>query len=404
MLLFFPYYIAKYGVPALPVAIFTPLLISGLVYIQTKDNVDQLFIKIFLGFFSSVLFYRYVLQSFNYDVPRLFGYYMKGAVIVSAIGLVQIASYQVGFTPGYDYSWLLNKWGLSPGGFGIRLNSILSEPAQFSAVVAPAFFVSVYNVFFRKTFFTSRRNSIIVIIAYSLTFSTLGILGMALTAILLVINFGFFRYALVVGPILYFGLTYAYENIDEFKVRFDGVVNTFSDDGADSEKMRTYTDVHGSSFVLYNNYVIATENFKRNPLFGTGLGSHPIAFERFSLTRQARVLQVDFNKADANSMFLRLMSETGLYGLLVIFFIVFRNFVFKRTSQNEVNWIISSSTLLIILIYLMRQGHYFLNGLPFFIWLYYYTRKSNDAMRMATPEEAVQLTAKDSDTKELATI
>jgi hypothetical protein len=378
MVIFFPFYISKFGIPALPVVIFTPLLISGLIYIQTLDNTDVLFLKIFLGFFSSVLFYRYVLQAFEYDVSRLFGYYMKGAVVVSLIGLIQIASYQVGFSPGYDFSWILNKWGLSPGGLGIRLNSIVSEPAQFAAVVGPAFFVSAYNLVFRKNHFIKRRATIIIIIAYSLTFSTLGILGISLTVIILVINYGFLRYVLIVGPILYFGLNYAYDNIDEFRVRFDGVVTTFSDEG---EESKSYTDVHGSSFVLYNNYVIASENFKRNPLFGTGLGSHPIAFERFSLTKNARVLQVDFNKADANSMFLRLMSETGLYGLIVMLGIVIRNFVMRRNAINEENWLISGATLLIILIYLMRQGHYFLNGLPFFIWLYYYTRKKNDQQK-----------------------
>ena len=378
MLIFFPFYISKFGIPALPVVIFTPLLISGLIYIQTLDNTDVLFLKIFLGFFSSVLFYRYVLQAFEYDVSRLFGYYMKGAFVVSIIGLIQIASYQVGFSPGYDFSWILNKWGLSPGGLGIRLNSIVSEPAQFAAVVGPAFFVSAYNLVFRKNHFIKRRASIIIIIAYSLTFSTLGILGISLTVVILVINYGFLRYVLIVGPILYFGLNYAYDNIDEFRVRFDGVVTTFSDEG---EESKSYTDVHGSSFVLYNNYVIASENFKRNPLFGTGLGSHPIAFERFSLTKNARVLQVDFNKADANSMFLRLMSETGLYGLILMLGIVIRNFVMRRNAINEENWLISGATLLIIFIYLMRQGHYFLNGFPFFIWLYYYTRKKNDQQK-----------------------
>lgn len=375
MVLYFPFYISKFGVPSLPIVIFTPLLISGLIYIQTLDNTDVLFLKIFLGFFSSVLFYRYVLQAFEYDVSRLFGYYMKGAVVVSFIGLVQIASYQVGFSPGYDFSWILNKWGLSPGGLGIRLNSIVSEPAQFAAVVGPAFFVSAYNLVFRKNHFIKIKGTLIIIAAYSLTFSTLGILGISLTVVILVINYGFLRYVLIVGPILYFGLNYAYDNIDEFRVRFDGVVTTFSDEG---EESKSYTEVHGSSFVLYNNFVIARENFKRNPLFGTGLGSHPIAFERFSLTKNARVLQVDFNKADANSMFLRLMSETGLYGIIVMLGIVIRNFVMRRNSMNEENWLISGATLLIILIYLMRQGHYFLNGLPFFIWLYYYTRKKND--------------------------
>ena len=35
-------------------------------------------------------------------------------------------------------------------------------------------------------------------------------------------------------------------------------------------------------------------------------------------------------------------------------------------------WIISGAILTMIVVNLLRQGHYFLNGFPFFIWLYYF--------------------------------
>ena len=75
--------------------------------------------------------------------------------------------------------------------------------------------------------------------------------------------------------------------------------------------------------------------------------------------------------------------------MFVIYFL-FRNLVFRQKSIDDEHWIISNSLMLIVVLYLLRQGHYFLNGLPFFMWLYYYTRKSNDlAMAARTPEEAL---------------
>ncbi|WP_306640441.1 hypothetical protein [Sanyastnella coralliicola] len=395
MVMFFPIYVVRYGIPRLPVLLFTPILISGLIYIQVGDNETGLFIKIFIGFFSSVLFYRYVLQAFEYDVDTLFEMYLKGSVVVSMIGLFQMLSFFVGFGPGFDYSWILNKWGTSPGGLGIRLNSIFSEPAYFAGVVGPAFFVSIYNLFFRKNFFIKNWQCIVIITAYMLTFSTLGIISIFVSAFLLLLNFGFVKYAVIVVPLGFFGYQYAYNNIEDFRERVDGTTKVFS-----SDEMPDINEVHGSSFVLYNNYVIATENFSRNTLFGTGLGSHPVAFDRYSLTNAPGMIQINFNKADANSMLLRLLSETGLYGVSVMIWLVLSNLVPKNRSQNETNWLMSNAILVVILVYLMRQGHYFINGFPFFLWMYYYIRKKNVAMANAETEEEAQAIDKGSSPNE----
>jgi hypothetical protein len=379
-LLYFPIYFLRYGVPKEPVFIFLVPFVSGLVFVQTGDNEIGLFLKIFIGLFASVLFYRYVIQSFDYNLERLFQLYIRGALIVSLIGLFQVFSFFIGLTPGYDYSWIFNKWGLSYGGFGIRMNSIFSEPAYFAGVIGPAFFIALYNLIRREKNFMTRRQSIIIVIAYSLTFSSLGIISMFVAALLLLINFGFLRYIIFIGPLLYFGYDYTYRNVDEFRDRVDGTVTVFAEG---EDEGQNFNKIHGSSFVLYNNYVVAFENFKRNPLFGTGLGSHQVAFDKYSLTNQRGVIKIDFNKADANSMFLRLMSETGLYGILIMLTLIIRNYVSRQRSANETNWLMSNAILVVILVYMARQGHYFLNGFPFFLWMYYYIRKQNDAQRLA---------------------
>jgi hypothetical protein len=385
LIILFPYFIARFGLPKLPLLLFAPLFISGMIFVEVGLNTDAQFFKIFIGFFASVLFYNYVFQMYKFDIKGLFLLFMKGCYLVSLLGLIQVVSYQIGFSPGYDYSWLFNKWALVQGGIGIRMNSVFSEPAYYAAVVAPAFFTSTYCLIRREHYFLTRRQHFVIFIAYFLTFSTLGIIGMFVTLLLLLINLGFFKYALIIGPIAYFGFNYAFEEIPEFRDRLEGTQEVFLEQNITSYK------VHGSSFVLYNNWHVATENFKRNWLFGTGLGSHPVAFEKYSLTNNIGVVKIDFNSQDANSLFLRLMSETGLYGMIVMLVFLIKCFVSKSKSQDNEMWLISNGAALIMILYLARQGHYFLNGFPFFMWLYYFTWKKNREMAAAKSEEAIEV-------------
>ncbi|MDZ4823881.1 MAG: hypothetical protein SH856_10520 [Flavobacteriales bacterium] len=380
-LFLFPVFLFKYGIPKPPLLIFLPLFISGIVYIEIGSNTYGQFFKIFTGLFMSVVFYHFIIELYNHNVKQLFTWYLKGAIIVSYIGLVQVVSYYVGFRYGYDYGWLLNKWSVPGGESGIRMNSIFSEPANFAAVIAPAFFIAVHNLAVRHPVFISKRNSIIISIAYLLTFSSLGITGIFVGIVLLLLNFGFVRYAIIFIPLFIFSFDYAYKNIPDFSSRLDGTINIFS-----TRDVRDY-EIHGSSFVLYNNAHVAYENFIRNPLFGTGLGSHPVAFDKYSYTNLQGVLKIEFNKQDANSMFLRLMSETGLYGLVFMLLLLFKCWVWKSRSVEREYWIMSNALGLMIMLYLFRQGHYFLNGFPFFIWLYYYIWKINREQKIAQSQE-----------------
>jgi hypothetical protein len=367
--------------------LFFPLLISGIVFVGAGQNTSTMFTKIFVGFFASVLFYHYVLQAFDFKLKELFQYYITGALIVSFIGMFQLLSYFIGFTAGYNYNWIFNKWSLTEGGIGLRLNSVFSEPSYFAAVISPAFFTSLYNVIARKTIFMRRWHSIVIIIAYLLTFSSLGIIGIFVAIVLFLLNLGVVKYSIIFVPLFIFSFDYAYKNVPEFTDRLDGTITMF-----ETKNYKSY-DIHGSSFVLYNNYHIAIENFKVHPLFGTGLGSHPTAFDKYSLTNLAGAVDIEFNKMDANSMALRLMSETGIYGLAVMFYILFKCWIFKQRSASEEHWVMSNGIALIIILYLARQGHYFLNGFPFFLWMYFYLAKDNKIELAAQAEAKAKLEA-----------
>ncbi len=353
--------------------VFSILLISGLFSIIIGNNTFAFFIKVYAGLLMAYYFYYYVIMEFNYNIEQLFKWYLKGAYIAALLGVFQFISFQIGYYGGYTFWGILNKWAQPSGGgaFGIRINSIFSEPTHLAAVLSAAFFVSVYNITRRETFGLSRFQSWVIILIYILSFSGLGQSGIFITLILLTLSYGFVKYIAFIIPVLIVLFNFLYNNVVEFKERYDSLTGLFS--GTQEFKLGK---THGSSYILYNNYNVAIENFKNNFVFGGGIGSHPLAFEKYSLAKNITKYGFNLNSADANSMLLRLISETGLFGVLLILFIVVKYYVRRNSDYDTYHWLVSNAILVMILLNLFRQGHYFLNGFPFFVILYYFNSLS----------------------------
>jgi hypothetical protein len=155
---------------------------------------------------------------------------MSWCIVVSIIGLFQLVSYFIGFKYGYNFAYFgLNKWGITKGGLGIRINSIFCEPSYFASTVGPAFFISVYNLVFNNNWFISKKKSILIVITYILTFSSLAYLSILIVIILLLLNYGIVRYIVFVIPMSIILFLFIYNNVPEFKDRFDGTTALYID-------------------------------------------------------------------------------------------------------------------------------------------------------------------------------
>jgi hypothetical protein len=377
-----PGFIKRFGIPKTPfILLFIPA-VFGILQIYAGNNTWAGFIKIFVGVLLSTSFYEYVMLHYNFDIEKIFTYYIKGAYFVSIIGFVQVASYYAGFEPGYNYGWLLNKWGCVPNSSGgIRMNSIFSEASQCAIMLAPAAFVVIYNIIYRKTYYIHPQKGLVILLATVLTTSSTGFIGFFVTGILIILNHAKISNFIGAG-FLFFALgTVLYNNSPEFKGRIDSALGIWVDQDFSLENMNS------SSFVLYNNYHIAMENFKANPIAGSGIGSHSLAFDKYSLTLRSGILDIEFNKSDANSLFLRLLSETGMVGILFILIFIVKFYVNRsRNNPESRHWIIGNAVLVIIILYLLRQGNYFINGFPLFMWIYYYNYKNFQAKYVKQPE------------------
>jgi len=373
-LMFLPYLLQKYGLRSIPkvLALFGFLFINGIIQIGLGNNTSGYFYKIFFGTFFSYIFYYLIVVDSGFDTKKLFDLYLKGCYVVSVIGLIQFIGFQIHIPALYDYGWLLNKWGVIRGGnFGIRINSVFPEPTYFSTSVSLAVFVAINNLLTKENYYYSKIQSLLVIGVSFLSFSGVGYFGLFITLILIFINYGLVRYAVIFVPLLALVFYQLYQNVPEFSERYDSTAEIFTTGNYKLGK------THGSSLILYNNYQVAVRNFK-DYFLGTGLGSHPIAFAKYSLTKDVKTAGVDLNGMDANSMFNRLLSETGIVGVGLFVLLIFKGFV-KRNLSIPINnsyWIISNALLTLILLNLLRQGHYFLHGFPLLVWLYYYNKQN----------------------------
>jgi hypothetical protein len=367
-----PGFIFRFGFSKNLFFIFLTLFIVGIINILVGNNSAAQFFKVFTGLFLSYFFYYYVVLELECNVEQLFKWYLKGAYFAALIGLFQFVSFRIGFIPGAKLFSLFNKWGYATGGnFGLRINSVFSEPTHLAAVLSAAFFVSLYNLIGRQHYYLSKFQSISIVLVYGLSLSGLGQIGIFLSFILLAISFGLVRYIALLIPIVVLSFNFLYRNVGEFRERLDGIFDLFINN-ENFELGKT----HGSSFILYNNYRVAMENFKGNFLFGTGIGSHPTAFEKYSIAKDIAVWGFNLNSADANSMLLRLISETGVFGVLIFLIIIIKCYVKRDVNNLSYHWLISNGILIMILLNLFRQGHYFLNGFPFFVILYYFNALS----------------------------
>lgn len=389
IILYLPFLFFKYKVPSGIWWILLILLITGIFNVWLNNNTYKNFFKIYLNLAINLIFYSLVIAYYNFDIQEMFKRYLKFSVIICLYGIVELLAWKSGLFSLVDLRSLgFNKWGITPGGLGIRVNATYPEPSYFAEYMSPAAFIAVYNLFFLKNLYLKKWENIVIIVAFFLSFSSLAFTSLFIILLILLFNFGLLRYIYLFLPAGIFLFYILYNTTEEFRGRVDGMVILFVDDYLLKEKdkdienkqafmarqWRVLSKVHGSPLVLYNNYYVALQNIKANPLFGTGLGSHEIAFEKYNLNYLISKWYV-LNTPDANSMLLRIVSELGIMGIIFTFLFMKNYFVIRNPDDSDDHkWLISGAIFTMIVIQLLRNGNYTYAGFMFFALLYYYNK------------------------------
>lgn len=253
-------------------------------------------------------------------------------------------------------------------GWDGRLQSIFKEPAHYAIVVVPACY------YFLKT--KKYLSFTIIFISLILSQSTIGYMGCALMFILPYISIKRIKYALISIPILIITFMIVYDNFTFLKLRVDDTYETLN--AVNTGKFKPQTNQ--SSYALLSNMFVTNKNFQDHP-FGSGLGSHYHMHTDIYL-KQMRpppyLVTIDsekINAPDAASLFLRLISELGLFGLAIIVYLMY----LSSKSFNSDKYYFAQGIFIYLLLKLFRDGHYFPPELYFFIWMIYYALKEQSA-------------------------
>lgn len=384
---FILYYIIKTGSLAiLPgwffkylLVLFGLSLLAGLFY----GTLGFSFAKQVIGItFSSTAFYC-LLKINKFDVIKIFNTYLSLAFLVALWGIIV----EVVLLAGYPIS---DKIKTTTIGL-FRAYSVMSEPYFLAVVLIPALYYLGYRFMTvpKSRFkFDSIVKLPVIFICFILTFSSAGYIALMLMAIMFLYNKNYFSISkggirFILLPLFMILALFLVGNLKdylfEFQARIDDTVGLFTKGSGAS--ISAVSEANSSTFALYSNYVIAQNSFNRNPIFGSGLGSHASNYDKmFSMyfPKDFLIRFGSFNKFDANSLFLRLMSETGLFGLISIFYFLFKFFMRKKGLRNKEFFnlnIINQGIFILIVVRLVRTGNYIGNGFFMFFFIYYYSKK-----------------------------
>lgn len=249
-----------------------------------------------------------------------------------------------------------------------RLNGILQEPAHYAAIMLPA----VYMYWKQNKYF----RVFVLIITIILSKSSIGFIGLFLMVVLPLFKVKYFmKYVLValipLGAAFYFlysnwDVNVNSEDSNFFIRRAKQTVESFSAIGDGKFKQSTNL----SSYALLSNSFITKESFLNYPL-GTGLGSYVYQYDKYYTLMELPqyLVTIGFSKinnTDANSLFLRMLVDLGIFGLfLIVYFVLRAIYVFK--DENKV---IEQGTFFYLIIKLIREGHYFPPEFYFFLLVF----------------------------------
>lgn len=336
-------------------------------------NAYTLFLKQSIGILLNSLFF-YLLFKFNdYDVKRLFIIYLNIAFVIALIGIFYEISFLLKFKQAYTFMYYIPKWKfvVDPETGLMRVNSILPEPADFANVMIPAFFISLLS-FYKNTFkLQTKIKSTIIIIAFILTLSPVAYIGIIFCFMLLVFNYLRNKYIILFSLTACLLILTLIINRGQIRSKITQPI------GMLIEK-KELVELNVSAFALCSNAMVAFYSFKQNPLFGSGVGSHDKTYHMYfnSIFTGSKEIpsQKPLNTKDAYSFFLRLLSETGLFGITAFFIFIFRFYISRKKDLTGYLWIISNAILSMFFFKLIRMGNYFVDGFFFFIWMYYFSK------------------------------
>jgi len=315
-------------------------------YLWLQNPIKSLFAQVLGISLSSIYYYNFIK---NYGVKKVFNVYLNFAFFIALIAIPM-------------FYFQINSFS------EFRLNGILTEPAHYAAIMLPATYVFLRDKKYLKLG--------LMVITIFLSKSSIGYIGLGLILILPLLKTKYFvKYAwivfVIIGSSAYYLSTQWNKPIDEHKsnVLVRRLKETNKSLGAVSTgKFEKHTNL--SSYAFLSNSFIAKKIVLDKP-FGTGLGSYQYEYDKYyPLIKPPPYLvelkQSKINRTDANSLFLRMLADLGIFAVIIFIYIGYRSYQVFRSEKK----IMQQSTFFYLLVKLIREGHYFPPEFYFFLLIF----------------------------------
>lgn len=333
------------------------VLVLNIIVISLMNHSYLLLLKQFIPI---VIFYTASYAFFKkVDIAKIFKIYVKVSILVCCLGLLQFTLYVCGVSVYVD----------TPG----RINSIIPEPSHLAIMVIPAF----CYMYLRNGLFNLK--TLIILVTIVGTFSATAYLS--LLFFFVIKNFKpctFKFYAILIFICGLSALTYLIS--DEVRYRIDDVA-AYSQSGSLEE-------ANATTFSAFSNLKVMFFSLKQNPFLGSGLGNHEKAYlEYFEDADYGILRRHGLNMQGGHSLFIRVLSETGLVGMLLILSFFYK---FRITHENNIYYIISLASLMYFVGRIFKLGGYFDYGIYFFalsyLFSYFHCKKQRIQLPSVTNE------------------
>ena len=358
VLTFLPFSIALTPWRALSPALLLLLIISTLCILNLSIffYTTNFFLQI-LNVVSYFSFYVFALSRIQFSLKRVISIYFSVLTFYLVAGYFYILIYWI--SP-QAYTLLINLLGqantIGTGIVGVRFFSIFHEPSHFIQFAAFG-----YMYLFVTWLTQSRRISmtylIILGVSLVLTRSALALLPLLAPMIVLLIRYLFTSKGLIVFAAMMSLL------VVELTVGVipQAITQRFSDLITGLYDPNALTQLNASSGSLVNAFYVAIQTLQNTYGSGIGFGSFKEAFELYSSKETSINL---YNSVSGGSLLIRVMTELGLFGLLLLLGF----FIFKlrlKISANPELYCFSWACLAVLLTSFARLGGYTTGIFPF---------------------------------------
>ncbi|WP_062307747.1 hypothetical protein [Polynucleobacter sinensis] len=252
-----------------------------------------------------------------------------------------------------------------------RASGFSSEPAHFALLLTPAVFIAVLVLSGRAAALglKSKIIALIIIFGLLLTFSLVGYFALILAVLMKYRNLNFktilsrLLLVTVIGGLVI-------SQIPQMQTK----LNVFANIGPELVAYE-FTQNDLSGFALISNAIVAQAALRDSYFLGTGLRTHENSYNKYLYNTydESQVL-LELNSIDAGSLFIRLLSEFGVLGIIGFLLFLFR---YKSSVGGNLllPQIVNDMAFVFIVTYAIRNGGYLDPMLWLFVALYYYSHK-----------------------------